>query len=286
MNVVFIGTGLMGRPMAERLLAAGHHLTVFNRTAAKAEPLVARGARRAAGAAAALVAGEATILMLADGAAIRDLLGGGLPALGGRTVIQMSTIAPRESLALADQVRGAGGEYLEAPVLGSIPQAREGRLLVMVGSTAAQLDRFGPLLACFGPQPRRIGEVGQAAALKLALNQIIAAESAALALAVGMVRRSGLGVEALMEILRPSAIYAPTFDAKLPRLLARDFSDPNFPTRLLLKDLDLISREAAGLGLDTAALDGVRTLARRAVERGLGDDDYSSIYQVIDPPAE
>ncbi|MFP5286629.1 MAG: NAD(P)-dependent oxidoreductase, partial [Thermoanaerobaculia bacterium] len=270
-----------GRPMAERLLAAGHELTVYNRTREKAEALAASGASVAGSAREAIAAGEAVFLMLKDAAAIRDLQLEG--ELDGRTIVQMATIGPAESLALAREVQRRGGDYLEAPVLGSTPQAREGKLLVMVGGTPEQFGRWSEVLRVFGPEPVLVGSVGQAAALKLALNQLIGTLSATFALSLGMVRRQGIDVELFMDLLRKGTFYAPTFDRKLPGLLARDFSDPNFPAALMLKDLGLIQDHAAGLGLDTTVLESVRDVVRRTVEKGLGGADYSALYEVIDP---
>jgi 3-hydroxyisobutyrate dehydrogenase len=285
MRVAFIGTGLMGYPMAERVLAAGHELIVYNRTREKAEPLARKGARIAASAREAIEAGECTVFMVRDGSVVRELLsdGGFIPSLGGRTVIQMSTIAPAESVRLMEEVRGAAGDYLEAPVLGSVPQAEEGNLLVMVGGNAEQLEHWGELLRCFGPEPRWVGPVGHAAALKLAMNQLIASLSAAFSLSLGMVRRKGIEADLFLDILRKSAFHAPTFDRKLPQMLSRDFSNANFPAALLLKDLDLARAEADGLGLDTSALDGVRAVVKETVEDGKGRDDYSALYATIDP---
>jgi 3-hydroxyisobutyrate dehydrogenase len=290
MRVSFIGTGLMGRPMAERLLAGGYEVTVYNRTREKAEALAEQGAQVAGSAREALAAGDCTVFMVRDGEAVRDLLSedgairdGAIRDLGGRTVIQMSTIAPAESVALAEDVRGAGGGYLEAPVLGSVPQAQEGSLLVMVGGAREQFDRWEGVLRRFGPEPRFIGPVGHAAALKLAMNQLIAAQATAFSLSLGMVRRKGIDVEVFLEILRKSAFYAPTFDRKLPQMLERDFSNTNFPTALLLKDLDLVRLEAESLGLGTTALDGVRGVVEEAVRGGSGRDDYASLYEVVDP---
>jgi 3-hydroxyisobutyrate dehydrogenase len=285
LKVSFIGTGLMGRPMAERLLAPGYEVTVYNRMREKAEPLAAKGARIAATSREAVAAGEAVVFMVQDGGAVRDLLteGGSFPDLAGKTVIQMSTIAPSESVALADDVHKAGGDYLEAPVLGSVPQAAEGSLLVMVGGEPGQLERWGDLLRRFGPEPRLIGPVGHAATLKLAMNQLIGSLAAGFSLSLGMVRRKGIDVETFLEVLRQSAFHAATFDRKLPQMLARDFSNTNFPAALLLKDLDLVGSEARRLGLDTTALQGVRDVVNRAVEAGKGREDYAALYSVIDP---
>ncbi|MEA2603652.1 MAG: 3-hydroxyisobutyrate dehydrogenase [Acidobacteriota bacterium] len=285
MRVSFIGTGLMGRPMAERLLSGGYEVTVYNRTREKAEPLAAKGARIAGSAREAIEAGEATVFMVRDAGAVRDLLaeGGSFPDLTGKTVIQMSTIASVESVALAEEVRGAGGEYLEAPVLGSVPQAVEGSLLVMVGGAPEQLERWGDLLRRFGPEPRLVGPVGHASTLKLSMNQLIGSLAAAFSLSLGLVRRKGIDVEAFLGILRKSAFHASTFDRKLPQMLARDFSNTNFPAALLLKDLDLVRSEAVSLGLDTTALQGVREVVSRTVAAGKGREDYAALYEVIDP---
>jgi 3-hydroxyisobutyrate dehydrogenase len=285
MRVAFFGTGLMGHPMAGRVLAAGHELTVYNRTREKALDLEEQGARIAASPREALAAAEAAVFMVRDGQVVRDLLsdGGGIQGLDGRTVIQMSTIAPDESVALAGDVRQAGGDYLEVPVLGSVPQATDGSLLLMVGGSAEQLERWGELLRCFGPEPQLIGPVGHAATLKLALNQLIGTLAAGFSLSLGMVRRKGIDLDTFLGILRKSAFHAPTFDRKLPQMLSRDFSATNFPAELLLKDLDLVRAEAGGLGLDTSALDGVREVVRKTVEAGRAGEDYSALYETIDP---
>lgn len=286
MRIAWLGTGLMGRPMAERLIAAGHELTVWNRTAEKARPLAALGARCAPRALDAIAAGEAVFTMLRDGPATREALLDGGADLAGRRVVQMGTIGSGESRDLAAEVAARGGGYLEAPVLGSIPQAAAGTLLVFCGGDAALHARMLPVLGALGPEPRHVGAVGEAATLKLALNQIIAAQSAAFTLSFGMVRRAGLDPERFLEILRGSAFYARSFDARVARYLARDYAEPSFPLELLLKDVDLARAEAARLGLGTAGIDGVRELVAQAVARGFGRADYGALYEAVDPAPE
>jgi 3-hydroxyisobutyrate dehydrogenase len=286
MKIAFLGTGLMGRPMAERLLSSGHLLVVYNRTREKAEPLAAAGAELAATPQAALTGAELVILMLADAAAIEETLFANavapkLPA--GLTLVQMGTISPPQSRGFKERWEKAGGEYLEAPVLGSTPQAREGNLVVMVGSTEDQYERWLPVLERFSPDPLYIGPVGKASALKLALNQLIASLTAAFSFSLGLVRRSLVDVDQFMKILRSSSLFAPTFDQKLPRYLRRDFSAPHFPTRHLLKDVRLVLEEGKSAGLSTEALEGVREIVEKAVAVGLGEEDYSSIYEAVDP---
>lgn len=282
--LAFLGTGLMGRPMAERLLAAGHPLTVWNRTPERADPLVDAGARRADTPAQALAGAQAAVIMLADGPAIRATLlpEGTLPDLAGTTLIQCGTIGPAESRDLADAAAAAGGSYLEAPVLGSTPQAGRGELLVLAGGDADLFARWQPVLARFGT-PRHVGATGQAAAMKLAFNQLIAVLGAGFALSVGMVRRNGLAVDDFMGILRRSPFFAAAFDAKLPLIESRDYPT-SFPVRLMLKDVDLVLAEADRLGLGADAVAGVRSLLEATIDAGHGDDDYSALYQAVDPP--
>jgi 3-hydroxyisobutyrate dehydrogenase len=249
------------------------------------EPLKDLGITIAASCREAVKDADAVMLVLADAPAIRSMLfGQQSPDLSGRTVIQMGTIAPTESRSIAAAVAAAGGDYCEAPVLGSVTEARAGTLLLFFGGTTEQLDR---LIALFRPltnSPTYIGPVGRAAALKLALNQLIAAEIAAFALSLGLVQQEEIDVATFMEVLRKSALFAPTYDKKLPRLLERDYRNPNFSTRHLLKDVNLIVHEAETSGLATNALEGVVPLLSRAIEKGLGDLDYSAVYDAVNPP--
>jgi len=195
----------------------------------------------------------------------------------------MGTIAPRESIALLEDTQRTGGEYLEAPVLGSRPQARTGKLIVMVGGEENQFLRWREVLCALSETPQRVGRVGQAAAMKLAFNQLIAAELTGFSTALGLIRHHQIEVGDFMTLLRQSALYAPTFDAKLPRFEAGDFTEPNFPARLLLKDLRLAKMVADEVGLHTSALEGLCRLLNDAVDQGRGDDDYSVVSSMVDP---
>jgi 3-hydroxyisobutyrate dehydrogenase len=223
--------------------------------------------------------------MLADASAICELLfTDDCRLLEGRTIIQTSTIGRGESVAIAERAKKLGADYLEAPVLGSIAEASEGRLIVMVGADKRLYHRWLPFLRCFGPEPRLIGEVGQASALKLALNQLIGTITAAYAQSLGLIRRSGVDVDVYADIVRSSALYAPTFDKKLPRMLDRCFEPANFPARHLLKDMRLFGSEAELLGLFAPAANGVAEILQRTLDAGLGGADYSALSVTVDPP--
>lgn len=286
-QVGLLGTGLMGVPMGEALLRAGHGLHVYNRTRERAQPLVDAGAGWCDSPADVLAASHAVVLMLSDRAAIAATLlaEDARGHLAGRTVIQMGTIAPHESRALRDAVVAAGGEYLEAPVLGSIPEANKSALLVMVGAdTQGRFEQWREFFTAFGPSPVHVGEVGRAAALKLAFNQLIASLTTAFSLSLALIRREGVPVDLFMDMLRESALYAPTFDKKLPRMLEEDFANPNFPVRHMLKDVNLMALAAREAGVDAALLDPVRANLERVMAAGHGDEDYSALYLGLQHP--
>jgi 3-hydroxyisobutyrate dehydrogenase len=283
MKVAFLGTGLMGLPMAQRLLAANFELVAYNRTPEKLAPLEAAGAEIVTHPRFAIREAECIILMLTNAAAIYHVLLSDTAwrTLEGRTVIQMGTITPTESQEIRDAVIGGGGEYMEAPVLGSIPEAKAGNLIVMVGAEKRQYERHLPLLQNFGADPIFVGPVGTAAGMKLALNQLIASLTTSFALSLAFVERQGIDIDLFMQILRQSSLYAPTFDKKLRRMLDGNYTNPNFPTKHLLKDTDLFISEAKSLGLDLASIEAVRHIVHTAVKMSFANDDYSSVFSAI-----
>jgi 3-hydroxyisobutyrate dehydrogenase len=285
MNIGLIGTGLMGLPMANRLLEADLSVMVYNRTAEKIKPLAEKGSAIASSPEEVLSNCDCIFLMLTDANAIREVLFSESTdgQLSGRTIISMSTIAPSESQQICSEAIALGGEYIEAPVLGSIPEAKTGQLIVMVGSTPEQFQTWLELLKNFSPEPKFIGPVGTATTLKLALNQLIANLTTGFALSLGLIQQQGVNIEVFMEILRQSALYAPTFDKKLQRMIDRNFTNPNFPTKHLLKDTNLILSEAKSLGLNVSSLEGVRQILELAMTENLCDRDYSSLFNIVNP---
>ncbi|MBD2004012.1 MULTISPECIES: NAD(P)-binding domain-containing protein [Cyanophyceae] len=288
MKVGFLGTGLMGQPMVKRLLEAKISVVAYNRTQSKLTPLRDAGAKIADSPQEAIRESECVILMLTNATAIYDTLlsEASRQELKGRTVVQMGTISPSDSKAIASEVVAAGGEYIEAPVLGSIPEAEAGKLMVMVGASGEQFQKWLPLLKNFGSEPLYIGEIGAAAAVKLALNQLIASLTSTFALSLGFVQNQGVEVDKFMQILRQSALYAPTFDKKLQRMLDRNYENPNFPTKHLLKDTNLFLSEAKSESLNVSSLEGIREILELAQNMGLADDDYSALFSAINPKNE
>lgn len=281
MEITLVGSGLLGTAIGERLLARGYRLHVWNRRQERAQTLVAAGAQLASSPAEAVAAGELVITVLSDGPITAEvLLNQAGTALPGRLVLQVATIAPAESCALAIALQQRGARYLETPVLGSRPEALAGCLQVMVGGELADLERARPVLIALGGEPRHLGPVGAALHTKLALNQLIASLTHSFSLALHVVQQAGVEVETFMAILRESALYAPTFDKKLAKELADDYSNPNFPTAHLRKDLQLFLTAAAALQLETQGLRGLAELLERATAAGLDELDYSSLHRL------
>ncbi len=291
MKVAILGTGLMGGPMALQLQKGGFEVIAWNRSPEKLAPLQSVGIETVATAGEAIAAAPIAITMLSDAAAIRSAVLSDsseaslseTPVLTGKTVLQMGTIAPAESRDIQAGVTAAGGDYLEAPVLGSIPQVKAGTLILMVGARPEQFEQWLPILQCFGPEPALMGAVGTAAATKLAMNQLIGSLTAAFSMSLGLVQKEGLDLEKFMTIVRDSALYAPTFDKKLERMCDRNFADPNFPTKHLLKDMNLFVQAAENQGIDATVAAGVSQIAQKAIDLGLADADYSAIYAAVHP---
>lgn len=284
MKIGIIGTGLMGQALSHHLLAENQPLVVFNRSPEKCEELEARGAVVATSAQALVEQCDICLLFLSDANAISTVLDNiNNQTLKNRLIIQMGTIAPEESRILAERITNAGGRYLECPVLGSLPEAGSGKLILMAAGEKTDFDSALPLLNLIGHEPQYIGNIGQGATVKLAMNQLIAGLTASFALSLALVEKEGIATEQFMKIVRDSALYAPTFDKKLTRMLDRDFSAPNFPTKHLAKDTRLFLSVANELGLDTSALKGIELLLQKTLDMGLDNTDYSALMAAVSP---
>ena len=285
MKITLLGLGLMGQPIALRLVHCGHEVLAWNRSSEPLAKAAEAGLNTETDLKQAISHGELIILALSDADAIDQVLSseGVEKLLKQRTVLQMGTIAPDESRALSQRVKASGGEYLEAPVLGSIPEARSGQLIVMAGGSEPVYQHCLLMLRCLGKEVDLVGPVGQAAAMKLALNQLIASLTAGFAQSLGLIRAEGVEVEQFMHLLRESALYAPTFDKKLQKYLDHDYSNPNFPLKHLIKDMGLFKRVAEDSGINALIAEAMQTVFMQGQDAGYGDEDYSSLYEAINP---
>ncbi len=278
-SVAVLGTGLLGTAIATRLLEQGLNVHVWNRNPSRIVPLVEKGATAIDDLGKAAGNDRVLIFVLRDGTATASVIET-VGELQGSTIIPIGTMGIEESRKLATQVADQGGRYLEAPVLGSKPQALSGSLLVMAGGEAKVFEAQQPLLSHLSQKPLLVGPVGSGAATKLALNQLIASLTHSFSLSLQLIQQAGVPVETFMAILRPSALYAPTFDKKLQRMLDHKYADPNFSTALLRKDLRLFLEEATTAGLQDQGLTGLLSLLEQAKGTELDEQDYCALHEL------
>ncbi len=282
MKIALLGLGLMGQAISERLLEQQYTLTVFNRSSEKTAAIEAMGATASQSAQQAIDACDLCLLSLSDARAIFSVLDTVEASdFAGKYFIQMGTIAPEESRKLEKYIIQRQGFYLECPVLGSLPEARAGTLILMAAGDNTTYQVCLPLLKSLGKNPQFFGEAGQAATVKLAMNQLIAGLTSSFSLSLSLIEKEAVDVNQFMDVVRNSALYAPTFDKKLDRMLDRNYSNPNFPSKHLSKDTKLFLEVAKQLGLDTSALEGIDRLLDKTIDIGLANTDYSAIHAAI-----
>jgi 3-hydroxyisobutyrate dehydrogenase len=289
-RVAVLGLGRMGHPMAARLLAAGAPLTVWNRSAGRGDDLVAQGARRARTPSDAVYDAEVVLTMLADPAALQQVLAapdGVLKTLRrSALVIDCSTVGPATARATAAHCASRGAAYVDAPVLGSVPAAEQGTLTILVGGAPADVERARVVLAHLGGNVVHTGETGSASALKLVMNLLIAGQTELMAEAFLLAERAGLSRETVRDALAGSVLASPFVGYKAPQLLERQFT-PLFTTALLLKDLDLVLDLARTHDLSLPGVRAVRDAYGASAAAGRADDDFSAVIAALDRrPAE
>lgn len=277
-----MGTGLMGSAMTRRFLQQGFQVHVYNRTAEKTDPLRAAGALVAASVEDLVDRTPVTLSMLRDHSASEQLLLDSNIDWMNRQLIQMATIGVDESKSLARHIEERGGKYLEAPVLGSIPQTLSGELMIMAGGERQLFDAHQSLLQVLAAKELTyVGPVGSAAAMKLAFNQLIVSLTAAFAASHAFLKKEDVPLDLFMSLLRKSALYAPTFDKKLSMMNARRFDTANFSLENMHKDLRLIEGAFKARGISTQALKGVQAIVERAMDKRLEQADYSALYEGV-----
>lgn len=281
-KVGFIGLGLMGRPMVTNLLKAGHSVTVWNRTASRAEELVKAGAKLAKSPREAAELSQVLITIVSDPPALESVLWGDGGALGGlkrgSTYIDSSTVSPILAKKIAAACQERGVRFLDAPVTGGDWGAREGNLVFMIGGAAATLKEVEPILGVMGKKWFHLGPNGAGQTIKLAMNAILALEVGAVAEAVGLVRRAGLAGEQLFEVLQSSMGRSALLDLKTPLMLKGDFK-PSFPLRLMHKDLGLTLDLANQLGVALPTTAAVREVYNHVKGEATEDVDYSAVMR-------
>lgn len=276
-QIAFLGIGLMGQPMVERLLAAGHRLTLWNRTRAKADAFTPR-ATVASTAAKAVAGADVVITMLENPAAVEAVLMqpallAALPA--NALVVDMSSITPAMARDHSARLAAQGADYLDAPVSGGTLGAREGRLSIMAGGDPQCLARVQPVVQVLG-QVTQVGPVGAGQLAKLANQAIVACNIAAVAEALLLARRGGADPVAVYQALLGGFAGSRVLELHGQRMLERNFT-PGAPARIQLKDLQMILAEAEAGGLTLPMSQQALAAFRQLVAQGHGELDHSSL---------
>lgn len=283
-RIAFLGLGIMGAPMARRLLDHGLHVTVWNRNAARAAPLVDAGARLAESPAQAASNAEAVIAMLSDVDASRTVWLGPAGALAamqrGTLAIDSSTLTVEwmRELGAAAAARGIG--FLDAPVTGSKKQAEEGALNFLVGGAAQDVERARSLFSAMGRGQVHVGPAGSGAMLKLINNFMCGVQVASLAEAIAMAERSGIDAKLAGDVLAAGSPGSPLVKMVVPRMVARDYT-PNFLVPLMVKDLTYVIDTFRNAGIELADARAARERFQAAADAGYEHQDIASVVEVF-----
>ncbi len=281
MKIAFLGLGIMGRPMAANLVKAGNDVTVWNRTPGKSVV----GARAASTPAEAAKGAEVVWLCVSDTKAVEQVLFGadGVDAViaSGMIIADSSTISPEATVEFAKRVRAKGADFVDAPVTGSKVGAEAAQLTFIVGGSEATIAKLEPLFSAMGKKMIRVGETGLGVSAKIGMNLMIALIYEGFAEALTLTRKLGVPPEKLIELINASMLKNGVVDYKAPFVLKRDYS-PNFPLRLMHKDMHIMMETAKSEGVKLPGLEKVDEIYEEATRDGLADMDYAATLSVLE----
>ncbi len=280
-RVALIGLGVMGAGMASNWLAKGFALSVFNRTPARAEALAHKGARVTATPREAAGGADFIFAMVADDDASRSVWLGTDGALEGAkrgaVIIESSTLTPDWVRELARHAKAKGCGFLDAPVGGSRQAAASGELRFFAGGEPATFEAARAALSAVGSTMDLLGPVGAGATWKLINNQLVAAQTAALAEALAVAGKAGFEKARISELILAGAAASPIVKVKLKRMLEQDFEPTDFALRLMLKDARYATALARSLGAPADVISGAAKAFARAEAKGLGAKDFAAV---------
>lgn len=284
MKIGFAGTGAMGKPMALRLLSAGHELYVYNRTREKTAELERGGAVVSDSPAEAASEADLIFSMVTNNEALYEITLGDHGILSaskvGATHIDCSTVLPSVTTKLYSDYKNAGKNFIHAPVLGSIPQATEGSLLIFPGGDKAVIEMLIPVLNLLSKKIWVFDAVAKSSAMKIALNSIIAGTITMLSQSMTMVQKSGMQGETFLEILSHSVLNSQTMQFKGKSILENNF-EPRFTVENLLKDAVYMKEAAESVAARSDLAELTIRLLAEAVDFGAGKEDYSALVKIF-----
>ncbi|WP_283446585.1 NAD(P)-dependent oxidoreductase [Helicobacter pylori] len=281
MKIGWIGLGAMGTPMATRLHDANLEVSVYNRTESKAAPLKEKGVAVYTSPIDLAAKVDLVFIMLSDKTAIDAVL---VPKfweqMSKKIVVNMSTIAPLESLALEKTAQKHQATYLEVPVSGSVGAAKAGALLILAAGEKEVVAQLKPVLAHLGSQIFYLGKIGQGAGAKLSINSLLAQMGVAYSEALLLAKHLGVDAELFLQIIGQSGMNSPLFQAKKGMWL-QDSYPAAFSLKLMLKDIRLANNEA-GEAMKLPFLSKAQELYSQAEKSGLGEMDMAAVYHYLE----
>jgi 3-hydroxyisobutyrate dehydrogenase-like beta-hydroxyacid dehydrogenase len=280
MRVAFLGLGIMGWPMAANLVKAGHEVTVWNRT-----PKEVPGAVTAATPAEAVKGKEAVWICVSDTKAVQAVLFGpdgasqGLES--GTVVVDSSTISPSASLQFMEDLQERGCEFLDAPVTGSKVAAESGELIFMIGGNPSNIERVEPLLRAMARKVIHMGDNGKGLSAKLAQNMNIVFMYEGLCESLTLAKKLGVPPEKMFQLIEASMVRSGVADYKKPFILNQDYT-PNFPLKLMHKDMHLMIDAARENGVKLPGLTKIDEIYEEASRLGYDDLDYAATIMLLE----
>ena len=280
----------MGRPMGHNLLTAGFPLVVWNRTASRADSLVAAGARLAASPKEAAAAADVLITIVSDPPALEEVLWGSgsnsnekssgafVSLKKGAIYIDSSTVSPVLARKIADAAKSRGLHFLDAPVTGGTWGAEKGELLFLIGGDSETVEAARPVLSAMGKKLFHLGPNGAGQTIKLAMNLLLALQVDAFAEALALVTGAGFAGEKLVEVMQASMARSGVLDVKAPVMLSGDYK-PSFPLRLMHKDLSLALELGNQLGVPLPATAAAREIYNSVRGASKDDLDYAGVFK-------
>ena len=284
-RVAFIGLGRMGHGMAGRYIEAGFAVSVWNRSKAKAEDLIARGARWATSPEDAAIDADAVVTMVADDNASREVWltrnGAAATMKAGTLAIECSTVSYAHALELARELRGRGLIYIDSPVTGLPDAAASGKLTMLVGAEPADLEKARPYLAPLSSTIRHFGPVGSGTVFKLINNLIGAIQIAGIAEGLAIAEQAGLDMKLVLEAIEKGVAASPQVVRHSKRMVARNFSGATFTAALRHKDAAYAVALAESLLSDTPLMGRAAVEAYERAKVHAPDDDEGKMIEIV-----
>ncbi|RPI89032.1 MAG: NAD(P)-dependent oxidoreductase [Chloroflexi bacterium] len=281
----FVGLGLMGSRIVKRLLAAGHQVSGYNRTRAKAEALIQSGMQWKATPREVAQAADITFSMVTDTAALSSVTDGRDGILAGlsrgKIYVDMSTVSPRLLRELAGRAAASGAQMLEAPVSGSVPAVDAGTLIIYVGGEADTLEKVRPIFGALSQKIIHVGGNGQAIATKIAINLNLPVQLVALFEGLLLAERSGVPRAEALDALLNSVAASTAMKYRAPFILNMP-EEVWFSAAMMQKDIQLALELGEELGVSLRTAELVNEMLEKAKEMGYSDEDFAVLFKVVE----